>query len=228
MKLKKKLILILSALFVMINGISVGAEISDKQVTMDDINTSGEKTIAISEESVYYSKNSILNKVRSKGKYPIYARVITTQSSSNGIKQCSSKTGTYSSIASFALSFIPGIKAMTVSQIFGAVSLAVGNEQYSQAKTFKSYIDYRKEGQAKWSNDKAYSTYIYSGKRNYYKHVLAGKKNKDNKWTTKMKDYITSPSKTIKGNYYGQSDKWFKKQATQRIQNGLILDDVPW
>lgn len=78
MKLKKKLILILSALFVMINGISVGAEISDKQVTMDDINTSGEKTIAISEESVYYPKNSILNKVRSKGKYPIYARVITT------------------------------------------------------------------------------------------------------------------------------------------------------
>ena len=49
MKLKKKLILIISALFVMVNGISVGAEISDKQVTMDDINASSEKTIAISE-----------------------------------------------------------------------------------------------------------------------------------------------------------------------------------
>ena len=95
------------------------------------------KTISISEESVYYPKDRSSNNIKSKGKYPIYSRVITTQSSSNGIKQCASKTGVYSSIASFALSFVPGIKAMTVSQIFGAVSLAVSNEQYTQAKTFK-------------------------------------------------------------------------------------------
>lgn len=218
----------MSALLIMVNGFTVAAEMSKESVTMEDINMNGEKTISISEESVYYPKDRSSNNIKSKGKYPIYSRVITTQSSSNGIKQCASKTGVYSSIASFALSFVPGIKAMTVSQIFGAVSLAVSNEQYTQAKTFKSYVDYRKEGQAKWSNDKTYSTYVYSGKRNYYKHVLAAIRKSGNKWTTKSRDYINSPSKIVKGNYYDKNEKWFKNQATQRIQNGIILDDVPW
>ena len=48
------------------------------------------------------------------------------------------------------------------------------------------------------------------------------------KWTTKSRDYITSPYKIVKGNYYDKNVKWFKNQATQRIQNGIILDDVPW
>ena len=43
-----------------------------------------------------------------------------------------------------------------------------------------------------------------------------------------ISDYINSPSKIVKGNYYDKSEKWFKNQATQRIQNGIILDDVPW
>lgn len=46
--------------------------------------------------------------------------------------------------------------------------------------------------------------------------------------TTKSRDYINSPSKIVKGNYYDKNVKWFKNQATQRIQNGIILDDVPW
>ena len=48
------------------------------------------------------------------------------------------------------------------------------------------------------------------------------------KWTTKSRDYINSPSKIVKGNYYDKNVKWFNNQATQRIQNGIILDDVPW
>ena len=43
-----------------------------------------------------------------------------------------------------------------------------------------------------------------------------------------ISDYINSPSKIVKGNYYDKSEKWFKNQATQRIQNGIILDDMPW
>ena len=43
-----------------------------------------------------------------------------------------------------------------------------------------------------------------------------------------ISDYINSPSKIVKGNYYDKNVKWFKNQATQRIQNGIILDDVPW
>lgn len=38
-----------------------------------------------------------------------------------------------------------------------------------QAKTFKSYVDYPKEGQAKWLDEAEYTPWVFSGKRNYYK-----------------------------------------------------------
>lgn len=196
-------------------------------VTLEDIYAEGEKILYTSEVSEYYQINSETS-IRSTGQYPIYTRVQTSQSSSNGLKQCSSKTGTYSSIASYALSFVKGIPAMRISQIFGAVSLAVGSDQYSQAKTFYSYVSYRKEGQAKWSSDNGYSTKVMSGKRNYYKHVMAGKKLSNGKWTTKTKDYLSSPAKTITGTYYTKSNSWFKEQAKQRLLTGSILDDIPW
>lgn len=117
---------------------------------------------------------------------------------------------------------------MRISQIFSVVSLAVSNNQYSQAQTFRSYVDYRKEGQAKWSNDKAYSTWVMSGRREYYKHVLAAKRTKTGKWTTKTRDYLSAPARVDKGTYYLKSDTWFKEQARQRILTTNLLDDLPW
>lgn len=199
---------------------------SEQPISMKDINSDKVETIYLSDETVFVPEK-ISDITYTFGKYPIYTRIQTTKSASNGVAVCSSKTGKYSSIASFALSFFKNVPAMRISQIFSVVSLAVDSNQYSQAKTMKSYIDYRKNGQARWA-DESYSTYVCSGRREYYKHVLAAKKNANETWSTKTKDYTDKPAAVDQGNYYKNSDSWFKEQARQRIQTGSILMDLPW
>ena len=42
------------------------------------------------------------------------------------------------------------------------------------------------------------------------------------------KDGKCDPAYTAIGSYYNKSDSWFKEEARKRIQNGLILTDLPW
>lgn len=192
---------------------------------MNDILSSEEKTIYTSEETLFYLEDGI---APYSGQYPISTRVRTIQSSSNGIKEKDSAIGNFSSIASIALSFVSFPGSMTVSTIFSVVGMAASASTYSQAKTYVSYVQYQKQAEAKWADDSSYSPWVFSGKRNYYKHVLAGTRNSSGKWTTKTHDYLDTPAYTAIGSYYNKSDTWFKEEARQRIQNGLILTDLPW
>lgn len=106
--------------------------------------------------------------------------------------------------------------------------MAVNGNSYTQAKTFYSYVQYLKLGQAKWSDDPGYANYVTSGKRNYYKHVLSGKRGSNGQWTTETRDYLESPAYVMKGLYYDKSVSWFKEQARQRIANLNPLIDLPW
>lgn len=74
---------------------------------MQDINSTETKTLSISDESLYYPESAQTR--ASNKKYPIYTRVVKKRSSSSGVHLCSSKAGTFSSIASLSLSFIKGI-----------------------------------------------------------------------------------------------------------------------
>lgn len=204
------------------------SDISNKPITMEDINSSETKTIYTSEETVYWPDSKQLS-TKASGEYPIYTRVKTTQSSSNGTIQQSSKTGLFASIASTVLSFkLTGVAGMTVSAILSAVGVAASEEQYVQTRTFISYIDYEKHGQARWSNESTYSTWVVSGKRNYFKHVQGGTQNSSGNWELYVKNYTSSPAKTLTGVYYNNADSWFKDQSYQRIQTGQILFDTPY
>lgn len=194
-------------------------------ITMNDILSGEEKIIYTSEETLYYPEDGIS---AYSGQYPISTRVRTIQSSSSGIKERDSAIGTFSSIASIALSFVNFPGSMTVATIFSVVGLTASASTYSQAKTFTSYVQYQKQAEAKWADDSSYSPWVFSGKRNYYKHVLAGTQNSSGQWTTKSHDYLSDPAYTAIGSYYNKSDSWFKEEARKRIQNGLILTDLPW
>lgn len=196
-------------------------------VTMEDICDNTKKVIYVSDETLFYPiKEEQINRLA--GQYPIYTRVSVDQSSSNGLIERASKFGTYISIASFALGFIKGVPGMTVSTILSIVGLAVSSSTYVQAKTYTSYVQFLKKGEARWSDSPSYYTYVYSGKRNHYKHVLGGNKNSLGQWTTYTEDFLDSPCKVDKGNFYDNSNSWFKEQAHQGLLTGYILDDMPW
>lgn len=231
--LKAIMTTIILSLFVSLLAFAEDNNGLEAHITMSDIYSKETEIISVSDVSAFMpeKENGIEPQMVPKkvsGKYPIYTIVVTEKSSSAGLKLCSSKVGTYASIASFALSFISGVPAMRVSQILGAVSLAVGGDTYTQAKTFISYIEYRKKGEARWSNFKSYNTYVMSGKRNYYKHVLGGKRKSNLQWTTKTRDYLDKPAKVVKGTFYDKPNSWYKEQARQRLLTGSMLIDLPW
>jgi hypothetical protein len=192
-------------------------------VTLADINRIDSTVVYTSDESISFGVKGKLRAV-----YPIYTRVQVVQSSSGGLIERSNKLGTFSSISSFALSFIPGIVSMTVSQILSAVSIAVTSSTYVQSKTFTSYVQYQKNGQARWADQSAYSNWVISGKRNHFKHVLGGKLLSNGQWSTSTRDYLDTPAITDNGLYYDDANSWFTTQASQRIQTGQMLVDLPW
>ena len=161
------------------------------------------------------------------GDFPITTRVTVSQSSSNGTALCDSTEGLFANIANTLLSFTQGIPAMRVSQILSVLSLVPNETDYAQARTYRSYINYIKNGQAKWANG-SYNTYIQSGKRNYYKHIYGAKKLSSGNWATNAKDYNDTPAYVITGNYYNNSDSWFHSQANLLIQTENFVRDLPW
>ena len=208
---------------------AVGNEIPDNldSVTLEDINDNAKKIIYESDETLFYPiEGKQVNRLA--GQYPIYTRVRVEQSSSNGTTERANKLGTYSSIASTLLGFIKGVPAMAVSNILSVVGLAASSSTYVQARTYTSYVQFLKKGEARWSNSSSYSPYVYSGKRNHYKHVLGGRRSSTGQWTTKSYDYLSTPVKIDKGNFYDNSNNWFKEQAQQRLVTGNTLDDMPW
>lgn len=162
---KNKLVSMFMCVIVIFAALPIHAtnpsKIYDEKVTMDDINNSKLVTIYISDETLFFLDNLLSNgKINPMryGSYPIYTRVRVVQSSSNGLIERDSKLGTYSSISSIVLSFSGYAPAMTVSTILSVVDLVVGNSTYVQGKTYISYVQYVKNGEARWSNDSAYST----------------------------------------------------------------------
>ena len=195
-------------------------------MSIEDIYSSEEKTIYVSEEIVHSTKDGM--QLYTYGKEPLTTRVRTVQSSSNGLIESGSAVGNYADIASYILSFIPGIPSMTVSAIFSTVNLIASADQYSQAKTYYSYVQYIRQGEAQWADESGYTPWVFSGKRDYYKHVLAAIQRTDGRWTTETKDYLASPARTDKGVYYDYDNSWFHEQARQRAWSRSALYDLPW
>lgn len=187
------------------------------------------KEIYVSEiTEMSIDKHARLNLNAPLMEYPIYTRVVVTQSSSKGLIERDSKTGFYASIASISLSFSKYALAMKVSTILSVVGLIASANTYTTAKTFTSYVEYRKSGQAKWSDDPAFSTWVLSGQRNHYRHVLGATQNISGTWTTHTTDFLSEPSYVEQGNFFYYSDSWFKQQAYERLTNYSFLDDLPW
>lgn len=51
-------------------------------------------------------------------------------------------------------------------------------------------------------------------------------KGRRRKWTTK--NYTSTPAKTLKGNCYDKSEKWFKEDAHKRHLSRALLVDTPY
>lgn len=196
-------------------------------ITMDEINSSATELVYMSDETLFWpDPANLLN--RSFGTYPISTRVTIQSSSSNGILEQDSQVGNYASIASLGLSFSGIAPLMTVSTILSVVGLVASQNTYVEAKTFISYQQFRKQAEARWADESVYTACAVSGLRNYYKHVLGATENAQGKWTTKSRDYLDTPCKVIKGSFYNNTDTWFKQQASERLQSGSMLLDIPW
>lgn len=223
---KRSMMIVLCCILIFVFSSNVFSEsFIEPHITMEDILSSEIKTVYISKEMTFVPQGEIAP--FAAGNFPITTRVTISQSSSNGTKLCDDAEGVFANIGNTVLSFIPGIPAMRVSQILSVLSLLPNETDYTQARTYKSYINYVKNGQAKWANG-SYNTYIQSGKRNYYKHIYGAKKLSSGHWSTNAKDYNDAPAYVITGNYYNNSDSWFHSQANTLIQTENFVRDLPW
>lgn len=186
-----------------------------------------EKIIYISDEVIKYAFKPNKGGVSVLAEYPIYTRLLVYSKAGPGFTSHAKKFGTYYTIATTLLGFSKYASSMSVQSIFAAVGLLVGSDTYVQAETKTSYTDFRKEAEARWADETTYSAWVASGKRNFYKHVIAGYVQTNNVWLLETKNYPTAVYSDT-GNYYNNSTDWFLTQASQRIQNGLFLDDLPW
>lgn len=154
------------------------------------------------------------------------ARIVTSISHSNGLSATGYKSGTFSSIASLLLSFVPGIPAMKVSQILSSVGLiASGNDQVI-AQTFTSQRYTYRDGQARWSSDpnsdSYYAMYFRTGKVETFRHIYGAVWDETtNSYKTSSYDY-TAPSLVETTTNYNQSDSWLMNQTVQNAWLGSV------
>ena len=157
--------------------------------------------------------------------YPV-ARIVTSISHSNGLSETGYKSGTFSSVASLLLSFVPGIPAMTVSQILSSVGLIAGSNDQIVAKTFTSQRYTYRDGQARWSSDpnsdSYYAMYFRTGKVETFRHIYGAVWDETtNSYKTKSYDY-PSPSLVETTANYNQSDSWLMNQTVQNAWLGSV------
>lgn len=159
------------------------------------------------------------------------AKIVKTVFGSSGLTEVGYKAGTFSSIASFALSFIPGVASATVSQILSAVSLVASSNSKVYAKTFVSSRNTYREGLARWSSDpnlnSYYSVYYRTGQQETFKHVLGAVWDDEiNNYRTGTHDYLDAPIYTERSANYASSDAWLLNATVSNAWTGTFTDET--
>lgn len=181
----------------------------------------------------YYESINDLFSPQSVGDGYVIGRARSWKTASGGYIRKGYKKGTFSSIASVALSFVGGIPAMTVSTILGVVGLMASGLDMVSGETLITYRYLYRDGEGRWSSDPNTSKYWFlgyrTGRRETYKHVIGGKLNESTqKWTLEMKNYTSSPAETVSSNNYSKSDSWLAEQGRQWVTTSRVYDECPW
>lgn len=162
----------------------------------------------------------------------VIGRAKAWMTSSNGYIRKGYKSGTFSSIASTALSFIPGVATMTVAAILSVVGLIASNVDMVSGETLISYRYLYRDGEGRWSTDPNTEAYWYlghrTGRRETYKHVVGGIRDESTQlWNFQVKNYST-PIDTEDSLNYSKSDSWLAEQGRQRVAIGDCYVETPW
>lgn len=162
----------------------------------------------------------------------VIGRARVWMTASEGYIRKGYKAGTFSSIASTALSFIPGVATMTVAAILSVVGLVASNIDMVSGETLISYRYFYRDGEGRWSTDPNTSAYWYlghrSGRRETYKHVIGGILNQSTQlWNLQVENYPT-PIDTEETVNYRQSESWLAEQGRKRVTNGEVYIETPW
>lgn len=163
----------------------------------------------------------------------VIGRARSWMTASDGYIRKGYKKGTFSSVASTVLSFIPGHVTTTVAAILSVVGLAASSNDMVSGETLITYRYKYRDGEGRWSSDPNTSGYwhlgLRTGQRETFKHVIGGKLNKTTQvWTLEMKNYNTTPIKTEKSPNYTQSDSWLAEQGRQRVTVGNVYVETAW
>lgn len=179
----------------------------------------------------YLEENNLITPM-STGEGYVIGRVKSWQTASNGSIRVGYKQGMLSAIASFILSFIPGVASMTVSQVLSAVSITASMSDTVSGETL---IDYRykyRDGEGRWSSDPDQTGYWHlgfrTGQRETFKHVIGGKLNKTTmRWTYSVKNYDAAIRIEQTPNYT-QSNAWLAEQGRQYVTAGWQMIETNW
>lgn len=181
----------------------------------------------------FYLEDNSNYTIKTIGVGDLVGRVKTWVTASDGYIRTGYKKGTYSSIASTALSFAPGIPAMIISAILNVVSMVVAASDTVSGETLVTYRYFYRDGEARWTSDPNQDQYWHLGirteKRETYKHVIGGKQNKSTLiWTFNIKNYNTTPAKTETSFNYTMSNDWLVSEGKARVATGNTLNECPW
>lgn len=200
----------------------------DKEISMEDI-LSTEETIVYQSDIALFYPESGSPQSRTHGTYPIKTRMTETKTGSGGVVEMDSIAGAFSDVGGLFLTFWSGVPSMAVSVALSVGGMVVDANDYVEAKTFQSYIRYEKRGEACWADENVFYPYVYSGKVDYYKHVMTTVEDEvTHQTTTSMTDYLETPASTETGVYYNNSTSWFQQKAKEGLQTGIQIVDLPW
>ena len=121
-------------------------------------------------------------------------RIRVWETASAGLVRRESRSGQFSSIASFVLGFVPGMRGMAVSQIFGLVSLVPQPAQQVQAATYTSRRITNRDGEGQTSiAPNNWLLGLRAGRGETFRHMMGATLNPSNNlWTSRMHNERTA------------------------------------
>lgn len=201
------------------------AEIIYPEITMEFIESDKAIVVYTSDETIHYPPYGA--SARTHGNYPLYTKYQEVVIPSGGMMEVDSQVGNLLSVGSLLLSFAGHAEAMAVSAILSALGLVFSQNTYVQAKTYISYINYQKQGLARWVDETNFTEWVYSERQEFYKHVMGGFLDDMGHWNTYTEDYLKEPCNVREGYYYNNSIDWFKNKAYECAVAETIFLDIP-
>lgn len=217
-----------------LNGVNAGPGLTTPDVVFNseaDLGTLPGVTTHIYVQPLHFRTSAVSPMTYGVGH--VIGRSRSWMTASNGWVRKGYAQGTLSAIGALALSFVPGVGAMTVATILSVVSIVASNSNTVKGETLITYRYLYRDGEGRWSSDPNTSGYWHlgyrTGRRETYRAVTGGRLNPVTQiWTISTHSYNTAPCAATNTPNYTQSNSWLASKGRAYVLTGNMYSETSW